>query len=417
MISELSFLEAISQYWVILTIPFVSGIIGWFTNLVAVRMLFYPVEFRGFGGWLGWQGIIPANAERVAAKVVKLITQKLINLGDLFRNFAGGDFLQHAAGAIDQTTAIVIEEISTRYAPALWSSLDEASRQQIRDAVRSEVEATAVRLLDDLAENVEDIIDLRSTVVEAIQRDRALLGRIFLCVGHKEFLFIENCGAFFGFLFGLILMFLWYLFPSWWLLPVAGFAVGYATNWVALRMIFEPKEPKKIGPFTIQGLFHKRQQEVADAFALIVADQVINADNIIATVTSGNGNMVVQGIVEKHVDALLEKHQDHPAAAMALATTGMQMADIRTELVVRVNAELPRPGGLLFVFADKAVDIRDMLFSRMSVLDAHSFEGLLRPAFQHDEWKLIVAGGLLGFLAGWAQVVFVFAEMLAHMAG
>ncbi|AHH18626.1 hypothetical protein NONO_c38420 [Nocardia nova SH22a] len=32
------------------------------------------------------------------------------------------------------------------------------------------------------------------------------------------------------------------------------------------------------------------------------------------------------------------------------------------------------------------------------------FEGLLRPAFKQDEWKLVTVGAVLGFLIGEVQV-------------
>ena len=36
------------------------------------------------------------------------------------------------------------------------------------------------------------------------------------------------------------------------------------------------------------------------------------------------------------------------------------------------------------------------------------FEGVLRPAYQGDEWKLIVTGAILGMAAGFFQIYFVF---------
>jgi hypothetical protein len=45
-------------------------------------------------------------------------------------------------------------------------------------------------------------------------------------------------------------------------------------------------------------------------------------------------------------------------------------------------------------------------------LDPESFEGVLRPAFQQDEWKLIVAGAVLGLGAGVLQVLYMFQDML-----
>ena len=62
---------------------------------------------------------------------------------------------------------------------------------------------------------------------------------------------------------------------------------------------------------------------------------------------------------------------------------------------------------------ERSVDVHGELFTRMTRLDAEKFEGVLRPAFQQDEWKLIVAGGVLGLGAGVLQVVYMFGEYLA----
>ena len=63
--------------------------------------------------------------------------------------------------------------------------------------------------------------------------------------------------------------------PYWWVLPLGGVVIGYVTNWVALWMIFEPVDPRKIGPFKVHGLFIRRQPEVADVYAGIIADDIV----------------------------------------------------------------------------------------------------------------------------------------------
>ena len=45
-----------------------------------------------------------------------------------------------------------------------------------------------------------------------------------------------------------------------WALSIGGMIVGLATNWLALKWIFEPVYPTKIGPFMVQGMFLKRQK-------------------------------------------------------------------------------------------------------------------------------------------------------------
>mmetsp|Transcript_3696 Transcript_3696/g.7438 ORF Transcript_3696/g.7438 Transcript_3696/m.7438 type:complete len:152 (+) Transcript_3696:158-613(+) len=49
-----------------LLIPVIAAFVGWFTNYLAVQMIFYPIQFRGIPLWrreeiplglIGWQGI------------------------------------------------------------------------------------------------------------------------------------------------------------------------------------------------------------------------------------------------------------------------------------------------------------------------------------------------------------------------
>jgi hypothetical protein len=65
---------------------------------------------------------------------------------------------------------------------------------------------------------------------------------------------------------------LYYFYDAGWTLPVAGFLVGWFTNWVALKLIFEPASPVNLGCYTLQGLFLKRQHEAAKVIAASSAE-------------------------------------------------------------------------------------------------------------------------------------------------
>ena len=83
-------LNYLSSHLFIVFLPFISAIIGWGTNVLALKMTFYPLEFIGFTfkgfkaiGWsgfppIGWQGIIPSKAETMASKATDMITSKSI---------------------------------------------------------------------------------------------------------------------------------------------------------------------------------------------------------------------------------------------------------------------------------------------------------------------------------------------------
>ena len=65
----------------LLSIPLISAIVGWLTNYLAVKMMFYPIEFVGIKPFLGWQGLIPAKRRQMAEiEVNKELVDNVVNL-------------------------------------------------------------------------------------------------------------------------------------------------------------------------------------------------------------------------------------------------------------------------------------------------------------------------------------------------
>ena len=409
----MAFLELIQSDYTVLLIPIISAFVGWFTNVIAVKMMFYPTEFVGIPPYLGWQGIVPASAERLARFSTKLITTKLLSLEQLFENFKGEAFAHEMDLVVDEITDQILKEVAEKHAKVMWENAGEVMQKMVRDNLRTEVRNVVIKITDDFSDNITKILDLEQVTLDAVMANRSLMTMMFLEVGEAEFKFIERSGIWLGLLFGIVQMVVWVLFPATWVLPFFGFLVGYATNWIALKLIFEPRNPRKVGPFLVQGLFHKRQAVVSERFSELTAGRVLNADNIVRTVTQGASGELVLDLVKGRVNELVSKYETHPMAAMMLPEA--QREPLRAEVFAMIETELPRDGGLLHTFAAKAVDIRGELNDRMKALDAESFEGVLRPAFQQDEWKLILAGAVLGLGAGVAQLVWLFGEQLAAM--
>ncbi|MGB5220252.1 MAG: hypothetical protein WBN60_04425 [Polyangiales bacterium] len=408
-------LTRIQENWIVLLIPLISAIVGWFTNVVAVKMMFHPIEFFGIPPYLGWQGVIPANALRLAKVSNSLITEKLLSLRELFdETFNADSFTGKLGAVIDDVTEQIIDEVANKHAKAMWDNAGEFMQNKVRQQVRAEVVEVSHAIALDMADDIDSIMDIERTVLEAIERHKALMGEMFYEVGRQEFKFIERSGLYFGFLFGLVQMVVWVLYPAPWILPAAGFGVGYVTNWIAIKLVFAPREPVRVGPITVQGLFHKRQPEVAEAFGRIVATRVLNADNIVRTVMEGDGAARMNEIVEHRVGELITKHEAHPMAKLVVPEE--QRPALRAEVLERIKTEWPKPGGFFHTFAGESVDLNGELERRMKALDRESYEGVLRPAFQQDEWKLIAAGAILGTVAGVLQLVYIFGEAMERLS-
>src|SRR5690606_27332187 len=104
----------------VLFIPIIGAIIAWVTNIVAVKMMFYPTEFVGIRPFLGWQGIVPANAERLARVSNKLVMTKLLTLEELFADFKPEVFGKNLGHVIDEITEQIISEVAETRAATMW---------------------------------------------------------------------------------------------------------------------------------------------------------------------------------------------------------------------------------------------------------------------------------------------------------
>ena len=100
----------------------------------------------------------------------------------------------------------------------------------------------------DIGDNIDHLLDIKLMVIRRIEENPELANRIFLEVGQKEMNFIVNSGFLFGLLLGLPQIPLFAAFDQWWILPIGGVVVGYLTNAIALRVIFEPVNPRQDRP-------------------------------------------------------------------------------------------------------------------------------------------------------------------------
>ncbi len=402
--------DEIANDWTLLLIPVIAGVVGWFTNVVAVKMMFYPVEFKGIPPVFGWQGIVPANALRLANTGLKLVTSKLLKVPELFEDFDSTGFIDDNGKDFGPLVKQVIEDKASEHFPQMWSALSPQIKAQVFAMAEAEVKKVSAQVMDDAANNIEKLLDVEQVVTDAVMADKELMNRVFLKVGASEFIFIERSGLYFGFLFGLVQLLVWIFYPASWVLPFFGFLVGWATNWLALKLIFEPREPRKVGPLTFQGLFHRRQKDIAREFADIVSRRVFSGDNLYNELAKGESRTQLLAMVKARAEVMINTYRSNPMAAGMV--TDELVAQLETDLLREVETTMFAPKGIIYAFTDKSDEIREKLMDRMSVMDPEGFEDVLRPAFKQDEWKLILAGAVLGLAAGFIQLFALFADRL-----
>jgi uncharacterized membrane protein YheB (UPF0754 family) len=397
-----------SELLILLLIPIISAFVGWFTNYLAVKMMFYPLEFVGIRPVFGWQGLIPAKRRKMAEIEVELVLGKLLSVEEIVNRLDAGQLTQAIQRRLKQVLRRIVNDVMQEAAPTIWSALPVQGKNLVYARVELDIPNVVEKMVRDFQQNVGEILDIRELVIEHLSDDPELINEIFLKAGAREFPFIERSGLYFGFLFGLPTMLVWHFYQFWWILPLGGLIVGYATNWIAIKIIFEPKRPTKVGMFTFQGMFLKRQKEVSRVYADIIQDKLLNSQTITHAVLKGSGSAQLLELIELHVNDAIERYVAVAQPYFALGVGSDDYFRMKELAVQRLFEDSDKFLRYAHDYANNALNIGDDLCAKMEGLSPEEFEGVLRPAYKQDEWKLIVVGAILGMLAGFAQLYFVF---------
>lgn len=400
-------MDWIYENYLLLVIPITSGIVGWATNFLAVKMMFYPIEFIGIRPIFGWQGLIPMKRREMAEIEVELVLGKLLSVQELTERLDPDILTMFVDRRLKQVLRRIINQVMEESAPTLWASLPVQGKDLVYKRVEADIPNVVRKMIDDLKHNIDEILDIKELVVNLLVDEPELINEIFLKAGEKEFPFIEKSGLYFGFLFGLVTLAVWTVYPVWWILPAGGLLVGYLTNWIAIKIIFEPKQPINIFGYKLQGMFLKRQDEVSRVYSDIVQAKLINAKNITQVVLNGSGSGQLLELIELHVNDAIERYVAVAQPYFALGVGSEQYYKMKKLAAQQIFDNTEKYMHYANEYADKALRVGDDLCERMRQLSPEEFEGVLRPAYEADEWKLILTGAILGMIAGFMQLYLV----------
>jgi len=420
----------IADNWQLVFIPLISGIIGYGTNWIAIKMLFYPSEFVGFGfpglkrvapalpkriqqfpgvleGKVGWQGIIPYRSARMGSIAAEKGVAKIGTQQEFYEQFDPERLAAQIVGHSGDELRSLTDEILEAEYPDLWQTAPPAVREYIHGRVKRRLPGIAEEITQAIGENIDELLDSKQMIIEHLDDNPELVSELFLEVGDRELRFIIRSGFYVGVVLGSVTVPLFVLVDRWWLLPACGTVVGYLTNWIALKIIFSPIRPRKVGPVTLQGLFIRRQPEAAEKWAEVVADGIVTIDNVAENLLHGSQSdrtrRLIRETIRPEVDGVVG------IAAPVIRTTGggdryeRVRERFAEEGIDRTIEPLRDPE----FRQERAEILKRWMTERIKALPPEEFVELLRPAFEEDEWMLILLGAVLGAVAGWLQLLVV----------
>ena len=386
------------------SMPIVAAIIGYVTKILAIQMLYRPLEFRGIGPF-GWQGIVPRRAGKVAATTIELLTENLLKPEDLLDKVNAQEALDELREPMARMIIDVTRELVEQLRPGLWGSLPLDGRKAIVARVEREAPKIVDNLLREIRSDLALYIDLQFITVTTLVRNKAKLNNLMKQTAGSAMAFIRRSGVIFGFGIGMVQLACWALVHQVWIMPVFGFATGFFSDYIALNMLFLPRTPKRfLGIFPIHGVLHQRREQITRDYAKIMASDLFAPSVLFEVLLEGPSSDHLFAAMQREVSKAIDSQigPATPIVRLVLGTKRYQAA--KANIFDAVQARLPETMLRAQDYTRRTLDVENTIADKMGQLSTAEFEGIMRPIFKDDEWLMVTVGAVLGGLVGELQV-------------
>ncbi len=191
------------NYWLIL-IPLISAFIGWFTNWIAIKMLFHPREPKKILG-ITFHGIFPKRQHQFAEKLGKLVSQELLSFTDIESKITDPRNLDQIMPMVDQHIDNFLRVKLAEAMPMISMFIGEKTINQLKEVFLKEMQELFPVIMGNYMGKLKDQLDLEKIVVDKVASFSSdKLESILNQIMSKEFKFVEIIGGVLGFIIGLI---------------------------------------------------------------------------------------------------------------------------------------------------------------------------------------------------------------------
>lgn len=191
-----------SNFTTILILTIVGGLIGWITNILAIKLLFRPIKPIKIPVLnIEIIGLIPKRKNEIAANIGEVISSELLSMDDILdkalNNSNGENFNSYL---IDKIKNIINEKLNIIPMPFRMMA-----SPYIDDILNNEVPKAVNEISTDLLSKAKENVNIQKMVEEKINElDLEKLEEIIIQVAKKELKHIEILGLILGAIIGVL---------------------------------------------------------------------------------------------------------------------------------------------------------------------------------------------------------------------
>ena len=180
-------------------------------------------------------------------------------------------------------------------------------------------------------------------------------------------------------------------------------AIGWITNWVAIKMLFRPHKEINFGLFKIQGLIPKRRAEIGTGIANIIQNELISVKDVISNIDRVEFSKRLNDLIDDVLDKNLKKKVKEKFPLLQMFFSDKVAKDVGNTIKDIVMENQEKIFEIFSNYAEENIDFEVIISDKISNFSLDKLEEIITLLANKELKHIEVIGAILGMLIGAVQ--------------
>ena len=180
-------------------------------------------------------------------------------------------------------------------------------------------------------------------------------------------------------------------------------AIGWITNWVAIKMLFRPHNELNLGLFKIQGLIPKRRAEIGIGIANVIQNELISIKDVIANIDREEFSKRLNDLIDDVLEKNLKTKVKEKFPVMQMFFSDKMAKDVSNTIKGIVMENQEKIFEIFSNYAEENIDFSTIITDKISNFSLDKLEEIINGLAKKELKHIEVIGAILGAFIGLVQ--------------
>ena len=191
-----------------------------------------------------------------------------------------------------------------------------------------------------------------------------------------------------------------YIFP----VIISAFT-GWVTTWIAIKMLFHPRNPIHILGIKIQGIFPKNQKLIAQKLGQVVSRELLSFAEIEKKVTDPENLSKLKPEIEKHIDSFLRDKLKDTFPMLSMFIGDKTINQLKAAFLMELESLFPVLMKSYMTKLEQELDLEKIVTEKVASFSSNKLEDILNQITKKEFKFLELVGAVFGMMIGIVQVL------------